>query len=171
MSYGAARPLNPLRWLGLPMLVALAWTVVFAVPLRVFGLRLPEPVFPLVLVFAWAVVRPSVLAPFAVLLMGLFLDIFWGGPFGLWAVSLLVAYGLLLVARSMLVGQSLPMMIGWYGFTCALALATGFLVARMHAGATPSLVVMAWQFVTTLVLYPFAHRLIDRFEDADVRFR
>lgn len=171
MSYGAARPLNPLGWIGLPMLIALAWTVVFAVPLQVFGVRLPEPVFPLVLVFAWAVIRPSVIAPFAVLATGLFLDIFWGGPMGLWAVSLLVAYGVILAARSIIIGQSLPMMVSWYGVTCIVALMTAFLIARMDAGATPSLIVMAWQFVTTIILYPFAHRLMDRYEDADVRFR
>lgn len=171
MSYGGARPLNPLGWIGLPMLIALAWTVVFAVPLQVFGVRLPEPVFPLVLVFAWAVVRPSVVAPFAVLLMGLCLDLFWGGPLGLWAVSLLVAFGVILGARSIIIGQSLPMMVVWYGVTCGIAMGVCFLVARMTAGATPSLIVVAWQFMTTIILYPFAHRLIDRFEDADVRFR
>lgn len=171
MSYGAARPLNPLGWIGLPMLIALAWTVVFAVPLQVFGVRLPEPVFPLVLVFAWAVIRPSVIAPLAVLATGLFLDIFWGGPMGLWAVSLLVAYGVILAARSIIIGQSLPMMVAWYGVTCVVAMMTAFLVARLDAGATPSLIVMAWQFVTTIILYPFAHRLMDRYEDADVRFR
>jgi rod shape-determining protein MreD len=35
----------------------------------------------------------------------------------------------------------------------------------------PSLVSLAWQFLATVILYPFADRLIDRFEDADVRFR
>ena len=30
---------------------------------------------------------------------------------------------------------------------------------------------MFWQFLASLVLFPFAHRLIERFDDADVRFR
>ena len=62
------------------MLQLLGLTILFGIPLRVFGLQLPEPVFPMAAAFAWAVIRPSVLAPFAVLLMGLFLDYFWGGP-------------------------------------------------------------------------------------------
>jgi len=37
--------------------------------------------------------------------------------------------------------------------------------------STPGLVPLAWQFLATIVLYPFAHRLIEMFEDADVRFR
>jgi rod shape-determining protein MreD len=30
---------------------------------------------------------------------------------------------------------------------------------------------VAWQYLATILLYPFSHRLIERFEDADVRFR
>jgi rod shape-determining protein MreD len=37
--------------------------------------------------------------------------------------------------------------------------------------AMPSLLAVFWQFLVTTLLFPFAHRLIDRFEDADVRFR
>ena len=69
----------------------LAAVIVFGVPFRLWGLRLPEPIFPLAVVFAWGVIRPSVLAPFGVLLMGLFLDVYWGGPLGLWPICLLMA--------------------------------------------------------------------------------
>ena len=69
-------------------------TILLGIPLHVFTLQLPEPVFPLALAFAWAVIRPSILAPFGILLLGLFLDVFWGGPLGLWALCLLVAYGI-----------------------------------------------------------------------------
>ena len=76
-------------------------------PFRVFGLRLPEPVFPMVLAFAWAVIRPSMIAPFVLLALGLFLDLYWGGPFGLWALALLAAYAMVLLGvRSIMSGQS-----------------------------------------------------------------
>jgi rod shape-determining protein MreD len=41
----------------------------------------------------------------------------------------------------------------------------------MAVGARPSLLALGWQYLATLILYPFAHRLIERYEDADVRFR
>lgn len=171
MSLAAARPLAPWRWLGLPMLYCVIWTVLFAVPIRVWTLSLPQPAFPMVLVFAWAVIRPSILAPFAVLLIGLFCDIFWGGPMGLWAVSLLIAYAAVFAARSILAGQSFFVMWAWFGVACAIAEAAGVLLARMQANATPSALSVGSQLLFTVILYPFAHRLIDRFEDADVRFR
>jgi rod shape-determining protein MreD len=37
--------------------------------------------------------------------------------------------------------------------------------------AMPSLIAVFWQFLATVLLFPFAQSLVDRFEDADVRFR
>ncbi|WP_374576055.1 hypothetical protein [Phenylobacterium sp.] len=171
MSYSAAQPLTPLRWLGVPMLQCLAVTILLAIPLRMFGLRLPEPVAPMVATFAWAVIRPSIMAPIAVLFMGLFLDVFWGGPLGLWALALLTGYGVVLVTRSMMAGQSQPMMWAWYAVTCLIAVGAAYLFSMVQAHQAPNIVSVGWQLLATIVLYPFTHRLIERFEDADVRFR
>jgi rod shape-determining protein MreD len=153
------------------MLQALAATVLFGIPLKLWGLQLPEPVFPLCVVFAWAVIRPSVLAPFAVLAMGLFLDMFWGGALGFWPICLLLAYGVILAGRNMVAGQSRAMLWAWYGLVTATALLAGYLLAMLDTKSNPNLLAIAWQFLATIVLYPFAQRLIDLFEDADVRFR
>lgn len=171
MSFHGARPLDPWRWIGVPAAACLGAVIVFAAPIRVFGLQLPEPVFPVIGAFAWAVIRPSILAPFVVLAMGLFLDLFWGGPLGLWALSLLIGYAGVLVMRNMMTGQSRPMMWSWFAGITALTLLAGYLFTMLDAKAAPSLVAVFWQLLATALLYPFAHRLIDRFEDADVRFR
>jgi rod shape-determining protein MreD len=167
----AIRSLEPWRWLGVPMVQALGVTVLFSIPLRLWGLQLPEPVFPMAAVFAWGVIRPSVLAPLAAVIMGLFLDIFWGGAIGLWALILLIAYGLVLGARSMTAGQSRGALWVWYGVVTAIAMGAGFLIVALRDKAMPSLIATGWQYLATIVLYPFASRLIDMFEDADVRFR
>lgn len=167
----AAGSLAPWQWIGVPMLFCLIWTILFAIPLRVFGLQLPEPVFAMWPVFAWAMIRPSILAPMAVLVLGLFLDIFWGGPLGLWALSLLAAYGAVLGARTMMIGQSAPVLWIWYAAVTGLALGMGALITIIRTQAVPSPYILLWQFVATILLYPFSQRLIDRFEDADVRFR
>lgn len=170
MSLSAGR-LDPWRWLGLPLLLCMLATILFSLPVRFFGWGLPEPVFGMILAFSWAVIRPSIAAPFGLLIMGLFQDIFWGGPLGLWPLGLLLAYGLVLATRNMMVGQSRPMMWFWFGVACLVAEAAAFLATQMDARAAPNLLAVLWQFLATILLYPFAHRLIDRFEDADVRFR
>ena len=170
-GFGAARPLNPIGWLGLPMLAAILATVVLATPIRIFGFAIPQPVFPLALAFAWALIRPSVLPPFALLLMGLFLDVFWGGPQGLWPLCLLAAYASVLAVRRLITGHEYIVVGAWYAAATAVAFGAGFVLMTMAAGQAPSLFAVGWQYVATLILYPLAHRLIDRYEDADVRFR
>jgi len=167
----AARPLEPWRWIGVPMVQVMVATILFGVPLRVFGLQLPEPLFAMTLAFAWAVIRPSVLAPFAILFLGLFLDIFWGGPLGLWAICLLIAYGVALAGRTMMAGQNRLILWLWYALVTATALVAGFLFVMLDSKSSPGLIPLAWQFLATIILYPYAQRLIDLFEDADVRFR
>lgn len=171
MRSGGAQPLTPWRWLGVPLLQAIVASMLFAIPLRFWGLGLPEPVFAMPVAFAWAAIRPSMLAPIGVMLMGFFLDVLWGGPAGLWAVCLLLPYGIVLGARPMLAGQSRLMMWVWYGAATALALGAGYLFTMLTAQNSPDPVSVGWQFLATVVLYPFADRLIERFEDADVRFR
>ena len=167
----AARPLDPWRWLAWPALLCAVGTLLFTAPIRVFGLGLPEPVFPLILAFAWAMIRPSVLGPFALLAFGLFLDACWGGPLGLWPVALLAGYALSLSARGLLLVQGDVFRI--FGFVACVvaAMAAAFLVNRLLDRGTPDPLALLWQVLATLLLYPFAHRLIVRFEDADVRFR
>ncbi|HKR90058.1 MAG TPA: hypothetical protein VJS38_17965 [Phenylobacterium sp.] len=167
----AVRSLDPTRWLGVPLIQVVVATILFGIPIRLWGLQLPEPLFAMPAVFAWAVIRPSVLAPIGVLIMGLFMDLFWGGSMGLWALCLLLAYGILLGGRSMMAGQSRTMLWIWYGIVTAIAQLSGYLFIMLDNRATPSLVPVGWQFLSTVVLFPFAYRLIDMFEDADVRFR
>ena len=163
--------LDPLRWLGLPTLACILATILLATPIRVFGLQLPEPVFALVPAFAWAVIRPSILAPFALVLMGLFLDLFWGGVVGLWVVSLLAAYGVTLSVRRVLSGLGFWGMGGWYAVSVGVALGVAVMMTQMRGLELPSVFALLWQAVVALALFPLANRLIERFEDADVRFR
>jgi rod shape-determining protein MreD len=71
----------------------------------------------------------------------------------------------------MLTGQSGAVLWIWYGAMTVVVMAAGYALTMMNGGSAPSIWAVAWQFLPTVVLYPFAHRLIDRFEDADVRFR
>jgi len=168
---GGAQPLNPLVWLGLPTLICIVASIVFMTPIQVFGVRLPEPVFAMVPAFAWGVIRPSVLAPFVLVVLGMFLDALWGSPMGLWPACLLVAYAAVLATRTLMSGQSPVIMWAWYVGVTGLAMAAGFLLTVIVTGNAPSLWAVFWQLVWTAILYPFAHQLIDRYEDADVRFK
>ena len=166
-----ARSFSPLEWIVLPALAALGVTILLAVPLRFWGAHLPEPVAPLVLAFAWPLIRPSVLAPAALLGLGVFLDLFWGGTLGLWALSLLIVYGLVLFGRSLLAGQDTRMLFFWFAGAVLIAFFVAYWTLRLDLGAGPHFWPVVWQIIPTLLLFPAADWLIRRFDDADAGFR
>jgi rod shape-determining protein MreD len=167
---GPSAPLNPWSWLVAPALIAIAASVVLATPVRLFGLRPPEPVFGMALAFAWPIIRPSLLGPFVLLFMGLFLDLFWHNPLGLWASALLLVYGGALALRNLMAGQDGRVLWAWYG--ALVGAGFGFVWLYLAAlGATPGLVRVLVDAVLTIALFPVSLHLIERFEDADIRFR
>jgi len=168
---GLTERLDPVRWMGVPMVACMGATLLFAAPISIYGLRLPEPLFAMVPVFAWAVLRPSILAPVCLLILGLFDDFVWGGRLGLWSLGLLVAYGFVLVTRNMMSGQSRLMMWVWWAAALSACMGALYLTVRVLDGNAPNIVAVALQWLPTVLLYPLADRLIGRFEDADPRFR
>lgn len=165
MTGRAARPLSPLRWLGLPAVGAAAIAVLFATPLQVADLRLPEPVFAAAPAFAWALLRPSAAAPFVVLASGVFLDLLWGSALGLWGASLLVIYAGGLIGRRFLVGQPGPVLFAWWAGLVTAAIAGAWLLTMLAAHTMPAVFPVVWQLVATLALFPVAAYLIDRYAD------
>jgi len=142
-----------------------------AVPFRLFGLNLPEPVFPIVLAFAWPLIRPSMLAPAVLLGLGLFLDLFWGAPMGLWALSLMAVYGAVLLASNFMAGQATIVLFALYAASTGFAFLLAYIITTLSLGNAPSILAVLGQVVPTLLLFPLADWLIQRFDDADVRFR
>lgn len=159
------------RWMAAPMAACMAATFLFAVPVSLFGLQLPEPVFAMVPAFAWAVLRPSLLGPLFLFALGLFDDLVWGGRLGLWALGLLVAYGFVLVTRNLMTGRSQLMNWIWYLAAWSAGMGAAYVAAWLDVHNRPNIWAVMGQWLPTALLYPLADRLIGRFEDADPRFR
>ena len=165
------RVVGPQDWILVPALIALALTVLCGTPARLFGLTLPEPIFPMVLAFAWPLIRPSVLAPLGLLLCGLFLDLLWSGPLGLWAVVMLGVYAVVLAVRGLVLGQETLVLFFWYAGATVAAYAVAWLFVTLDSGTPPSILGSALQVIPTIALFPVANYMLDRFDDGDVRFR
>lgn len=78
---------------------------------------------------------------------------------------------MVLVSRSFLIGQDTVVLFAWYAACCGLAFLLAYAVVTIIARNPPSLLSLIGQVVPTLLLFPFADRMIERFEDGDVRFR
>lgn len=165
------RVVGPLQWIVYPALIVIALTVLLATPVAVFGFKLPEPILPLVLAFAWPLIRPSMLAPAVLFGLGLFLDLFLGGPLGMWPLALMAVYAVVLATRALLAGQETQALFGWYVGCVVLAFLLAYLVVSVTAGNAPSLLALFGQVIPTLLLFPAANWLIERFDDGDTRVR
>lgn len=167
----AIRVVGPTQWILYPALAAIALTVLLATPVELFGLKLPEPVLPLVLAFAWPLIRPSMVAAGALFGLGLFLDMFWGGTQGLWPLCLMTIYGVVLAGRSLLAGQQTQILFAWFAICVLAAFIMAYLIVTLDAGGPPSLLALIGQVVPTLLLFPVADWMIQKFDDGDMRFR
>ena len=170
-GFQSNRSLDAWGWLILPTLLCLIATVVQDIAFRFFTFSLPEVIWPLIPAFAWAVVRPAILPPILLFGMGVFVDLWTGGPTGLWPVALLAAYGSVFLTRSVMAGQSPIAMWLWYAAACLFAFVVADFLTMLDSLNTPNYLAVFWQFLVTAALYPLANRLITRYEDADVRFR
>lgn len=169
--HAAVRLVGPLHWVGYPALICIALTVAFGTPVRFLGFALPEIVFPMVLAFAWPLIRPSMLGPIALFFVGLFSDYYYDTPPGTWALSLLGIYGLITASRHLIVGQESQVLFAWWGGAVSGAFVVVYLIVWTIQQGAPSLIGSFLQLLVTLFLFPFANSLVQRFDDGDVRFR
>ncbi len=170
-SRNAVRVVGPLHWVIYPSLICMAATVALGTPVRVFGLPLPEPILPMILAFAWPLIRPSMLGPAMLLVTGLFEDLFMRTPLGFWTLALLGIYAAVLFARSLLTGQETKVLLGWWLSLVAAAFVYAYFFRMLDANVAPGIVPTLLQFAPTAALFPLAQMLVQRFDDGDVRFR
>jgi rod shape-determining protein MreD len=148
--------MNPAHVLASLMPVSLAFLAVIVVNLPVsvtFGL-LPPPVLALAPIYYWVLVRPDLMPPVAVLMIGLLEDLLSGGPPGLWAAGCLAAYALADRERDVFAGLSGPGAI--LGFASAAFAAAGavYLLGSLVYWRLAPLGPLLLQSVVTVIFYP-----------------
>ena len=148
--------MNPARILAslTPVLLAILLVIAANLPVSVTGGLVPAPLLALAPIYFWVIVRPGLMPPIAVLLIGLFEDLLSGGPPGIWATGFLAAYGLADRQREVFAGLS---GIGAVlGFAAAVFTAAGaaYLLASVVYWRPAPLPSLLLESVVTVVLYP-----------------
>jgi rod shape-determining protein MreD len=141
---------------SLPFLMSIVAVVVVNLPISLTGGTLPAPLLAFAPVYFWALMRPELMPPSAVLIIGLVEDLLSGGPPGLWAAGYLAAYALVDRQRESLAGLS--------GVGAVIGFATALFIAGLVAYILASLVYwrlapIAPLFLTaivTIAFYPLA---------------
>src|SRR3989440_3500811 len=147
---------HPLRFLSsaLPVGLALLLVLLANLPVSFTGGVLPAPVLALATVYFWVLVRPDLVPPFAVLMIGLMEDLLSGGPPGLWAAGFLAAYALIDRQRETLAGLSeLGGILGFAGATLLAGL-TVYGLATVVYWRLPPPAPLLLETVVTVLFYP-----------------
>lgn len=137
-----------------PVALTLAAVFVSIVPVGIPGLPEVTPFFTLMAVYHWSIYRPELLPAPAVFILGLVQDGLTGGPLGLFALILVVVYGLVSMQRRTFLGKSFQ--VEWFGFSLVVFGVTlvSWLISCVYFTTLvdPRLVVL--QGILTLAIYP-----------------
>jgi rod shape-determining protein MreD len=138
----------------LPALLAVLMVILANMPVSFTGGLLPAPALALAAVYFWVLVRPDLMPPVVVLLIGFFEDLASGGPPGLWAAGFLAAYALTDRQRETFAGLSgAGALVGFAG-AMLLAGATAYGLASVVYLRFAPLPPLLLESVSTVVFYP-----------------
>ena len=119
----------------LPLLCGLVAVLLSNLPLSLTNGLVPAPLLGLVPVYFWCLVRPDLMTPAAVFVIGLLEDMMAGGPPGVWTLAFVITYGVIDRQRDAFAGLA--------GLGAVLGFATASLIACVVA------------FAVTAALYSF----------------
>lgn len=147
---------NPLRILAIvtPALFAILAAVLADFPVSLTAGWIPTPLLALAPIYFWVLIRPDLMPPVLVLMLGLLEDLLSGGPPGLWAAGFLAAYVLADRQRDFFAGLSgAAAILGFAAAMFAASAAAYVLACIVYWRVVPVSPVLA-QAVVTVLFYP-----------------
>jgi rod shape-determining protein MreD len=109
----------------IPVLCGIIGALIANVPISFAQNMVPPPLFALMPIYYWCLVRPDLMTPGWAFIVGVSQDLFSGGPPGIWTLSFVAAYALIDRQRDQFAGLS--------GFGAILGFATAALTACLSA--------------------------------------
>jgi len=116
---------------AVPVLLSLIGVVLTNLPFSLFGNWIPSPMYALMPIYYWCLVRPDLISPGWAFVIGVAHDVVSGEPPGLWAASFVATYAVIDKQRDAFAGLS--------GWGAILGFATAMLVACSAHYAVTSL--------------------------------
>lgn len=137
----------------LPVLLGFIGAILANIPLTLLGGGLQQPLLALMPIYYWCLVRPDLMNPVWVFIIGVVQDVLSGGPPGIWTASFVATYAVLDRQRDTFAGLS-----GWgalLGFATAslIACACAYGISVVWFWKWLPLPNFAMQFAVTVLVY------------------
>jgi rod shape-determining protein MreD len=147
------------------------FTILVLALLSVLPLRFPDyaevaPLLALAGLYYWTIYRPDLLAPAAIFLCGLVLDLLSGAPLGVAALVFLLARVVVVPQRRFFVDRLFPFLWGGFTLLAAVAIAFLWLLGSVLAGVMLDMRAATLQWVLTVACFPAVTYLLVRVQRA-----
>jgi len=128
--------------------------VVFAnVPVSFLGGIVPPPLFALMPVYFWCLVRPDLMPPALAFTIGILEDLFSGGPPGVWAASFVAAYAVVDRQRDTFAGLSGVGAILGFAAAMLVAAITAYIIVSIYFGLLPPIAPLIVEIAVSVLFY------------------
>lgn len=156
-------------WLILPVFAVVLGLMLVNLPIRLGAQPIPMPILPLIVVFLWAMYRPSPYAGVFVFMLGLLQDLLTFSAFGYWALINLAVYVCVAATRRGFIGR--PPLAIWITFAGVAVLAglLGWMVGALRGDLVPVQLMFA-QLLATVLIYPWVAKVLSGMQGVAVEF-
>lgn len=137
----------------IPLFCALVGVVASSLPVSLSDGHIPPPLFALMCIYFWNLVRPDLVPPGVVFAIGLAEDLLSGSPPGLWTSAFIVTY--ILVDRQHEVFAGLAGWAAILGFAVAMLIAsiTAYGIGWLYYWHQPPIQPLALQLAMSILFY------------------
>jgi len=145
---------------AIPFACAVIGVILSNIPESIFGPSVSPPLFALMPIYFWCLVRPDLMPPFAVFILGLAQDLLSGGPPGVWTLSFIASYAIVDRERDSFAGLAGIGAILGFAAAMLVAGAAAFAVVAIYYWRVPPVAPMIVEIVITVIFYiPVAYLL------------
>lgn len=157
---------SPLRFLAalVPFGLAILGTAIANVPISFSGGLLPTPLFGLMALYFWGLMRPDLMPPWAALLVGLAEDLLSGGAPGIWATAFVLSYVFMDRQRESLAGLAGFGAIIGFAAALVVAMGTAFAIVAVYYWRLPPVAPVIATFAVNVVWYIPALWFMDKMQ-------
>lgn len=149
-----------------PGLFAMALVIVSAVNFQIQGISIVMPVFPLMVVYYWAIYWPEMAPRWFVFLLGLFHDLVHLAPLGLSSLLLLLLWWVVTSQRRHLLKEPFTVIWLMFGLCGGLYLAAEWLVQSIIAGHLFTGSALWMRLIISVLFYPVLHKMLNGLHQA-----
>jgi rod shape-determining protein MreD len=136
-----------------PFACGLIGVMIANMPLSLLHGLIPPPMFSLMPIYFWCLVRPDLMPPLVAFTLGVLEDFFSGGPPGIWALSFIATYALIDRERDTFAGLSgLGAILGFAAAMLAASICA-YLVAAFVYGRFPPVAPLSIEFAMSVLFY------------------